>query len=140
MLHIHRDALQGLAKARFEDAELLYAKRRHGSSYYFYGLCVELGLKSKIALLFPGQIIPDMKLVRETHTHEIRKLVDIAGLATEILELRRADASADFRWTILEKWTPECRYETIDAVRAAAMRDAVAEPTNGIFQWLIQNW
>ncbi|RZN27663.1 HEPN domain-containing protein [Bradyrhizobium sp. Leo121] len=139
MAALPRGTLQRLALAKIEDARLLYENSRFSNSYYLYGYGIELGLKACIARQMVAETVPDKAVLRGFLDHEITKLVGLAGLA-EFLKTERENREFDVRWAIATEWSVESRYDMIDAVTAAAMRDAVENPEFGVMKWLQQFW
>ncbi|TAI63002.1 HEPN domain-containing protein [Bradyrhizobium sp. Leo170] len=139
MAALPRGTLQRLALAKIEDARLLYENSRFSNSYYLYGYGIELGLKACIARQMVAETVPDKAVLRGFFDHDVTKLVGLAGLA-EFLKTARENPEFDVRWAIASEWSAESRYDMIDAVTAAAMRDAVENSEFGIMQWLQRFW
>ena len=138
-MELNKTSLQKLARDKLADAELLFAHGRHSSAFYLFGYVVEMALKARIAEQFSANTIPDRSLVLKIHTHSIKDLVGIAGLSPKLRE-ERNDADINSNWAIVEQWSPECRYQSVEPSLAAAMRDAVADETNGVFKWITSHW
>lgn len=139
MVALPRATLQRLAIAKVEDAKLLFDNQRYSNSYYLYGYGIELGLKACIARQMIAETVPDKAILRGFLDHEIGKLIGLAGLS-ELLKAERDNAEFDTRWSIVSEWSVESRYDMIDAVPAAAMRDAIESPQYGVMRWLQQFW
>jgi hypothetical protein len=139
MVALPRATLQRLAIAKVEDAKLLFDNQRYSNSYYLYGYGIELGLKACIARQMIAETVPDKAILRGFLDHEIGKLIGLAGLS-ELLKAERDNAEFDTRWSIVSEWSVESRYDMIDAVTAAAMRDAIESPQYGVMRWLQQFW
>ncbi len=139
MAPLPRAALQRLALAKVEDAQLLYVNGRYSNAYYLYGYGIELGLKACVARQIIAETIPDRAILTRFLTHKIGDLVALAGL-NSILNERCNDAEFGTRWAVVAEWSEEARYDIIDPVLAAAMHDAVENPTHGVMTWLKQYW
>ena len=139
-MNLHKEALQARAKGKLADASLLYEHQRYSSSYYIYGYAVEMGLKACIAILFSADAIPDKSLVLKVYTHDLKELVKTAGLSLALKEARNRSPAADSYWAIVEQWTVESRYDSIDPFLARAMNEAVSHPTDGVFKWITSHW
>jgi hypothetical protein len=139
MAALPRATLQRLANAKIEDAGLLFDNQRYSNSYYLYGYGIELGLKACIARQMIAETVPDKAVLRGFLDHEVGKLVGLAGLS-ELLKAERDNPEFDTRWSIVSEWSVESRYDMIDVVTAAAMRDAVQSPQYGVMRWLQQFW
>lgn len=139
MVALPRATLQRLATAKVEDARLLFESHRYSNSYYLYGYGIELGLKACIARQMVAETIPDKAVLRGFLDHEIAKLVGLAGLS-ELLKTERDNPEFDVRWSIVSEWSVDARYDMVDVVAAAAMRDAIESPQYGVMRWLRQFW
>jgi hypothetical protein len=139
MVALPRATLQRLANAKVEDARVLFDNQRYSNSYYLYGYGIELGLKACIARQMIAETVPDKAILRGFLDHEIGKLVGLAGLS-ELLKTERDSPEFDTRWSIVSEWSVESRYDMIDPVTAAAMRDAIENPQYGVMRWLRQFW
>lgn len=139
MAPLPRTTLQRLARAKVDDARLLFENGRYSNSYYLYGYGIELGLKACIARQISAETIPDKTVLTRVLTHKVGDLIGLAGLATSLQE-RRKDADFDARWAVAAEWSEEARYEMIDVVQATAMKDAIENPTHGVMTWLMLHW
>ncbi|MBB5047222.1 HEPN domain-containing protein [Rhodopseudomonas rhenobacensis] len=139
MTFLSRGSLQKAAKAKIDDARLLFENGRFSNAYYLYGYGVELGLKACIARQIIAETVPDPSVLKGFLDHNFTRLVGLSGLA-EPLRLRRQDPEFDSRWSIVTEWSVESRYDMIDAITATAMQDAIESPDHGVFLWLHQYW
>lgn len=139
MAALSRASLQKLALAKVEDARLLFENKRFSNAYYLYGYGLELGLKACVARQILAETIPDKTILNRVLTHKIADLIGLAGLASALKE-RREEPDFDSRWAVVSEWSEESRYEMIDVVLAAAMRDAMEHPTHGVMEWLKFHW
>lgn len=136
---LRRRDLQGLAQAKLDDAEFLLAGKRFGSAYYLSGYAVEIGLKACISRQIRSEVIPDKQFVSSIFTHKLPDLVAAAGLTRE-LKSRRVDNGFDANWSIVSKWQPDSRYESIDPYTAQLLVSAVGDPFNGVLGWIKAYW
>lgn len=133
---MERAALEVMAQAKLDDAELLFQHGRFSNSYYLFGYAAELAIKARIALLFRADTIPDRKLVMDVYSHDLNKLIGLARLTDELsLEIEGSQKFAD-HWTTVSLWTEASRYRMVDAASSAAMRNAMMDSEEGVFQWL----
>ncbi|MDX2267646.1 MAG: hypothetical protein NW208_06040 [Bryobacter sp.] len=77
---MNRKQLQGLALTRLEESQQLQQAKFYGGSYYLAGYCVECALKACIARKTRAGDFPDKKLAEQSYTHDLRKLMQAAGL------------------------------------------------------------
>jgi len=132
--------LKDLARVRARDCEMLLAARRYSGAYYLAGYAIECAVKAVIALSFRAHVIPSRALVNDVHTHDLNRLIRLAGL-WEPLQQHSAD-SAEFKanWARIVAWSEASRYEIIDEFRAFDIVGAVNDPTHGVLQWLMKHW
>ena len=82
---MNRTDLQQLANERVLDAEALLNLGRWSGAYYLAGYAIECGLKACIAKLTNQDDFPDKRFANDSFTHDIEKLVDLAGLKLPLL-------------------------------------------------------
>lgn len=137
-----RGTFQRLAQLRLSEAKLLAKQGYPSGAYYLAGYAVECALKAHIAAQFKENQIPDRGFVNDVYTHDLKRLLRLAGLESELDRARQADVVFGQSWTVVESWTEQSRYEIWTDEAASAMIDAVAgtQETEGIFQWLTSRW
>ncbi|MFM9845943.1 MAG: HEPN domain-containing protein [Hyphomicrobiaceae bacterium] len=135
-----RNDLQAIARSKLSDAQLLLQHGRWSNSYYLSGYAVEIGLKACIAKQISADVIPDKNFIAETYRHELRRLVNLAGLSQELGNRERADQPFAANWAIVAQWNPETRYEAIDQFSAQSFLEAVADNATGVFPWIQVYW
>ncbi len=135
-----KSLLQSLAETRRRDAEVLLLNGRHAGAYYLSGYVVECALKAIIASRFLQDVIPPKNLVSDTYTHELGKLIGLAGLKTDLDKYIAADQDFTARWGIVSKWSEASRYENWDVANAQTLYDSVADPMKGVLQWIKRFW
>jgi HEPN domain-containing protein len=137
---MNRTDLQEVAKRRLGAAESLLKSQHWDSAYYLAGYAVECGLKACIARQFREHDFPDRKIVNDSYTHDLTKLVKIADLERE--RERAAEASDDFKlnWATVKDWSEESRYEQRSEAQATAILQAIGNAQFGVMQWITQHW
>jgi len=137
-----RATFQRLAELRLTEAKLLAGSGHPSGAYYLAGYAIECALKAHIAALFKENQIPDRKFVDKIHTHNLRDLIKLAGLESQLDRARESDLVFGQKWTVVEGWTEQSRYEIWTNEAASAMIDAVAgtPEAEGVLQWLISRW
>jgi HEPN domain-containing protein len=137
---MNRTDLQVVAARRLEAAESLLKSRHWDSAYYLAGYSVECGLKACIARQFREYDFPDKTIVINSYTHDLSKLVKIAGLERELK--RKADESDDFElsWAIVKEWSEESRYDQRSEAEATAIISAIKDEPSGVLKWIMQHW
>jgi hypothetical protein len=66
--------------------------------------------------------------------------VGLAGLKADLEAMQKADARFDANWAIVTNWTEAARYETVEALVATAMVNAVTHQNSGVLAWLKTHW
>ena len=74
---MNRKNLQTLTELRLKEAKVLLDQGFQDGAYYLLGYAVECALKSCIAKQFREYDFPDKKLVLDSHTHELSKLLSV---------------------------------------------------------------
>src|SRR4051812_16006672 len=97
---VNRTQLRALAENRLLDAQALIAAGRWSAAYYLTGYAVECGLKSCVLRYLDdtGYIFRDrdyLKSLADCWTHDLLKLVKIAGLDADFGIARGASAALE---------------------------------------------
>lgn len=126
---------------RLADAELLLQAERFAGAYYLGGYAVECALKAVIA----GQVkqfdFPDRALAQKAWTHELDRLLKVAGLEVAFDRARKVDEALDVNWTVVTDWQETARYETsIDGRQAKELLVAIGDEAHGVLAWLRSQW
>ena len=86
-----RTTFQRLAELRLSEARLLAHGGHPSGAYYLAGYAIECALKAYIAAQLRENEIPDRAFVNDIYTHDLRKLIRLAGLEAELDRARQAD-------------------------------------------------
>jgi HEPN domain-containing protein len=81
---MNRIDFQQLAELRLKEAKALLAAGFPEGAYYLAGYAIESGLKACIAKRTQQYDFPDKKLVNDSHTHDLGKLLDLGNLCTSL--------------------------------------------------------
>jgi hypothetical protein len=127
--------LTKLAKAKRDDARILLDNRRWATSYYLYGLSVELALKAVIAKNVSSGTIQEKGFENAFYSHKLEALLALAGLKAD-LDRELGDAQFKANWEFVRGWNVESRYDDVEEARARAISNAVDDRNAGIFRWL----
>lgn len=134
-----RQEFQQLAAERIEDAEALLQAARFSCAYYLAGYAVECALKACIARRTRQDDFPPRDAIKY-YTHDVVRLLDIAGLAAAHAEYARQNEVFQDNWGAVKEWTEEARYLPFTRQQATSLLAAIANPQNGVLQWLKQYW
>ncbi len=136
---------QQIAEERLLAAEALLAAQRWASAYYLAGYAVESGLKSCILVRITAN--PEVlfqeggnKFSADCWTHDIEKLVKVAGVES----VRNTDIAADAilgnNWQIVAIWNEKSRYQMKTQAEAEEIYNAIADNARGVMQWIRGRW
>jgi HEPN domain-containing protein len=137
---VKRKDFQELANLRLKEARSLLHARCWEGAYYLAGYVAECALKACIARQTERHDFPDKDRVNASHTHDLRKLVELAGLRDGLREAERAYPEFRANWIIVRDWLEGSRYERPPQTEAENLVKALAERRHGVLQWLRQHW
>jgi len=102
---------------------------------------VECALKSCIAKQINRHHFPERKLVNDSYTHDLARLISTADLKS-VLELASAvDKDLEHNWEIVRDWSTEDRYNpNISRKQARELYSAITERPAGVLTWLRNHW
>lgn len=83
---MNRPALQQISKMRVREASTLLKAGHFLGSYYLIGYAVECALTACVAKHVRRYDFPHKKLANEAFTHDLEKLVRVAGLNGTVIE------------------------------------------------------
>ena len=133
---------QALASEWVGDASALLEKQRWGGAYHVAGYAVECALKAcllKQVEADPGLIFEP--LGNNCRTHELPKLLILAGLEAAKQAADLANPSLLANWKIVSVWTASPRYNRRkDEKTAREIFKAVVDPKDGVLPWLMTLW
>lgn len=135
-----RADLRALAELKLNDSLLLLLNNSPSNAYYLAGYSVELGLKACIAAQITADTVPSKDLLKGFLDHDFRKLVGLAGLASELKAHQDADADFAANWAVTSEWGPDARYEAKDRMSAQLIIQSINHPTSGVLTWIKNYW
>ena len=135
-----RRDFQNISRIRIREAHTLINARHYPGAYYLMGYAVECALKTCVAKQVNRYDFPDKSLANEAFTHDLEKLVRVAGLATIFLADRRANPDLELNWAVVKDWKESSRYEL--SITEAMARDLYAAciGRNGVLPWIRRRW
>jgi len=147
---MNRKHLQQLTKLRVEEAKVLYKNGYFDGAYYLLGYAIECALKACIAKQTQQYDFPDKKLANDSHTHDLIKLLKLAGLKEELDNLDdnniKANWSAIINVNLSSEgeevvWSESIRYTYgITAQQIESFLSAITDQNKGILQWIEKYW
>ncbi len=137
---MNRNSFQQISRIRTREARVLLDAGYYPGAYYLIGYAVECALKACVSKQVKRYDFPDKKLANEAFTHDLEKLVRIAGLAPDFKRERRTNLDLDLNWAVVKDWSESIRYEI--SVSEAQARDLYSACTgrNGILPWIKKRW
>lgn len=138
---MNRADLQALADLRVREAELLLNNGCFEGAYYLIGYAVECALKACIAKLIREYEFPDKKLVNDSYTHDLEKLLTLTGHETDHVAEEQANPTFAWSWGVVKDWSENARYTCPVAEKEARdLFSAVADPQHGVLPWIKKWW
>jgi HEPN domain-containing protein len=137
---MNRRDLQGVAERRLKAAESLLKSRHWDSAYYLADYAVECGLKACIARNVRKHDFPDRKMVNDSYTHDLEKLVKTAGRERELKTTFEGSKNLEVNWGLVKDWSEESRYERRTQADAKAIVSAIANARDGVMHWITRYW
>jgi HEPN domain-containing protein len=101
--------LKSAAKARLEDAGILFSRNRYDGAAYLCGYAVEIALKYRSAISLNWSSFPETRQEFEGYqsfkSHNLDTLLRLSG--------REENIKSNFLtpWSIAKQWNPESRYK-----------------------------
>jgi HEPN domain-containing protein len=139
---MNRIDLQNLAELRIKEARILLEAASYPGAFYLAGYSIECALKACIAKETKEHHFPDRpEEVRKIYTHNLDQLLGLAKLKDKFEEDKKSNKDLDAYWNSIVNWSEEKRYELeLTEKEAADLWNAIADPTNGVLQWLKKCW
>jgi HEPN domain len=143
---MNRNDFQQLAELRLREARALLAAELPDGAYYLAGYAVECALKACIAKRTQQHDFPDKKLVEKSHTHDVERLLDAAGLSDRLKSDLAKNDELELDWETVREWSEQSRYDLFKddpiggMVAAEMLIDAVESENGGVLRWIKQSW
>ncbi len=134
---MRRNDLRRLSRLRIREARILLRAGAVQGAYYLAGYAVECALKACIARQFRRHDIPDRKLVNDVYTHDMDRLLDLAGLRPALQQETVVHPPLRTNWNVAKDWKETARYDSsITAQEAQDLYAACTARRYGILPWL----
>jgi hypothetical protein len=137
---MNRNDLQALSRLRLREAKVLLDNDCFEGAYYLAGYAVECALKACIAKQIKRYDFPDKKVVTDSYSHDIVKLIQVSGLkAQHDIEMR--NPAFALNWAIVKDWSEQVRYSrSISRIQTQDLYSAITVRRNGVMPWLRKWW
>jgi HEPN domain-containing protein len=137
---MNRIGFQEIAEIRLRESKALLDAGFPDGAYYLAGYAVECALKACIAKRTQEHDFPEKKLVNDSHTHDLGKLLQLAELKAELdLEIE-ANPGMRSNLETVQDWSETSRYQRKTAQYAIALLTAIGDKEGGLFPWIRQRW
>jgi HEPN domain-containing protein len=139
---MNRTDLQNLTDLRIREAKILLDGGSYPGAFYLAGYAIECALKACIAKETKQYDFPDKpEQVKQIYSHNLERLLSVAKLKDKLEDDIKSNKDLRAYWNSVVDWNEEKRYEL--GVQEAEARDlykAIADPVNGVLQWLKKSW
>ena len=136
---MNKAQLQQLSDLRLREAKALLAAGFSEGAYYLAGYSVECALKACIAKRTREHDFPEKKLVNDSHTHDLGKLLQLAELRVELDAAVQADPSMTPKLDAILDWSEASRYDRKTLEEATDLLEAIDEK-GGLLPWIRSRW
>jgi HEPN domain-containing protein len=137
---MNRIDLQKIAEVRIRESRTLLDAGFPDGAYYLAGYAVECALKACIAKRTRELDFPEKRLVNDSHTHDLEKLLSVAELKSELDAAVQVDPSMEESRTTVQEWSETSRYEKKTVQEAARLLRAIEDKKGGLLPWIMQRW
>ncbi len=129
-----------MAQSKLDAGNALAKFRKWSNAYYLAGYTIELALKACVARQISADTLPEKRLINGVYTHEIDKLIGLAGLKVELKN--RSDENSLFaaNWAICSEWSPDVRYQDRTPTETTQLLNAISNNENGVLPWIKKYW
>jgi|SRR5216684_1421269 HEPN domain-containing protein len=138
---MNRADLQQLAELRIKEARILLDAGSFPGAYYLAGYSVECALKACIAKQTKEYDFPNLRIVKDSWTHDLERLLNLAELKDTLENDKKSNKNLDTFWAMVVNWKEEKRYDLdVKPEEAKNLYDAISDPVDGVLQWLKKWW
>lgn len=137
---MNRVGFQEIAEIRLRESRALLTAGFPEGAYYLAGFAVECALKACISKKTQAHDFPDKKLVNDSHTHDLAKLLQAADLKVELDTEMQANSAMQDSWDVIRDWSETSRYERKNVQEAGAMLRAIEDQSGGLLPWIMLRW
>ena len=104
---MNRVDFQQLADLRVSEAKCLLDNGFYEGAYYLIGYAVECVFKSALAKQIKQHDFPDRKLINDSYTHDLTKLLRLSGLEQIHDQEQKSNSNFAVNWAIVKDWSEE---------------------------------
>jgi HEPN domain-containing protein len=137
---VDRRDLRALSRVRLSEARALLTAGLPDGAYYLAGYAVECALKACIAKETRRYEFPEKKRVNASHTHDLKELIRIAELQSELRAAVDNDPLLLKYWDVVQLWSEQSRYGRQSTEGAQALIEAAGDRSHGVIKWVKHYW
>ena len=138
---MNRQDLQRLSRIRANEAKVLLDGGNFAGSYYLMGYAIECAIKSAIAKQTKRHDFPNRQLAADSYKHDLKSLMQTAGLWAVFDVEIRADQALSDNWAVVKDWNEASRYIlSVSEAQARDLYSACTNKTHGLLSWLKKCW
>ncbi|HUD57017.1 MAG TPA: HEPN domain-containing protein [Terracidiphilus sp.] len=137
---MNRAELQQIAEPRLRESKTLLTEGFPDGEYYLAGYAVECALKACISKRTREHDFPEKKLVNDSDTHDLGKLLQLAELKVELDTAVQADPAMKAILDTIQDWSEASRYERKTLQEATDLLEAVEDGIGGLLPWIRLRW
>ncbi|WP_243288052.1 hypothetical protein [Geothrix terrae] len=120
---------------------MLLERGSYAGSYYLMGYAVECAVKAAIAKQTRRYDFPNKRLANESFSHDLKSLLQTAGIWTAFEAAMRANEMLQLNWAVAKDWNESSRYIlSISEGQARDLYSACTSRTHGLLKWLKNYW
>lgn len=101
---------------------------------------MECALKACIAKNVRQYDFPDRKVVNDSYTHDLAKLLRTAGLDAKLDNKMKKSSIFSANWRVVKDWSEDSHYKRNSKVEARNLYNAVINHENGVLSWIEEHW
>lgn len=138
---MNRQDLINLSRLRARDAKVLLDAGNFAGSYYLMGYAIECAVKAAIAKQTKRYDFPNKKQANDSFVHDLKSLMQTAGLWTTFEAARKSTPALDVNWAVVKDWNETTRYiVSTSEAQARDLHSACTARTHGLLSWLKKYW
>lgn len=137
---MNRTDFQEIAELRLRESKALLAAGFSEGAYYLAGYAVECALKACIAKRTREHDFPEKKLVNDSHTHDLGKLLQLAELKIDLEAAMQANPAMQSSLDAVQDWSETSRYEKKSVQEATELLQAIEDQAGGLLPWIKLRW
>jgi hypothetical protein len=137
---MNRIELQEISEVRLRESRALLNAGFAEGAYYLAGYAVECALKACIAKRTQEHDFPEKKFVNDSHTHNLKTLLQLAELKTELDTIIETNPTMESVLDRVQEWSETSRYQRKTVQEADALLKAIEEGKGGLLPWIRLHW